>query len=75
MILDPAVSPVQEHKEFGNEVIFLYGSNLHDKYNTYADEYDTIVKNVIKNGGIVEELNFDHYDFPYYGFNKYKNEL
>ncbi len=39
MILDPAVSPVQEHKEFGNEVIFLYGSNLHDKYNTYADEY------------------------------------
>tara|TARA_R110002012_G_scaffold295976_2_gene492842 strand:+ start:2779 stop:3435 length:657 start_codon:yes stop_codon:yes gene_type:complete len=75
MILDPAVSPVQEHKEFGNEVIFLYGSNLHDKYNTYADEYDTIVLNVIKNGGIVEELNFDHYDFPYYGFNKYKNEL
>jgi hypothetical protein len=75
MILDPAVSPVQEHKDFGNEVIFLYGSNLHDKYNTYADEYDTIVENIIENGGIVEELNFDHYDFPYYGFNKYKNEL
>jgi hypothetical protein len=75
MILDPAVSPVQEHKEYGNEVIFLYGSNLHDKYDTYADEYDTIVKNIVKNEGIVEELNINHYEFPYYAFKKYQNEL
>ena len=75
MILDPAISPTQEHKEYGHEVIFLYGSGLHDRYNTYADEYDTVAREIVENGGIVEEKNINHYEFPYYGFNKYENEL
>ena len=75
MILDPAISQVHAGKQYEGEVIFLYGSDLHDNYEAYADEYDRITHEVIDEGGIVEELNIGHYQFPKYGFEKFGNIL
>lgn len=75
MILDPAISDAQAGKQYEGEVIFLYGSPLHDNYNAYADEYNRVSTEIINEGGVVEELNLGHYQYPKYGFEKFGNIL
>lgn len=75
LLLDPALSEVQSEVDLGHEVIFLYGSDLHDSYTTYADEYDRLHLEAIASGSIVEDINTGHYEFPKYGFEKYRHLL
>ena len=75
MILDPAISETMAGGQYEGEVIFLYGSDLHDNTGAYEDEYNRISEEIIYEGGVVEDLNLDHYHFPKYGFEKFGNIL
>tara|TARA_R100001129_G_scaffold48540_2_gene33416 strand:- start:4558 stop:5250 length:693 start_codon:yes stop_codon:yes gene_type:complete len=69
VLLDPALSESQSLADVGSEFIFLYGSPLHDNFRYYGDEYDALSEEVRNSGGLSEEINIDHYDFPEYFFN------
>ena len=73
MILDPAISEGQSRKDYEGDVIFLHGSPLHSVH--YGGEYDTITQEILTDGGIVEELDMNHYAYPRYAFNKFGNLL
>ena len=72
-LIDPSASDKQSKKDFEGEVVFLYGWDVHQK--AYRDEYERIIPEVKEAGGIVEDIDMNHYEFPRYTFNKFKTKL
>ena len=72
-LIDPSSTYKQSKKDFEGEVVFLYGWDVHEE--AYADEYERIIPEVKEAGGIVEDIDMNHYEFPRYTFNKYKKKL
>lgn len=72
-LIDPSSSVAQSRKDFEGEVVFLYGWDTHE--DAYGKEYERIIDEVLDAGGVVDEVEMDHYDFPSYTFSKYKNQL
>lgn len=72
-LIDPSASWIQARKDFEGEVVFLYGWDTHEE--AYGNQYKEIIDEVLEAGGIVEEIDMDHYKFPEYTFTKYQNQL
>ena len=72
-LIDPSSTQAQSLKDFEGEVVFLYGWDTHER--AYGDEYKNIIPEVKEAGGIVENIDMNHYKFPQYTFSKYQNQL
>jgi len=72
-LIDPASTTAQSMKDYEGEVVFLYGWDVHE--DVYGKEYSEIIPEVKEGGGIVENIDMNHYKFPKYTFSKYQNQL
>ena len=71
--MSPVIGSEELNPDFGREVVFLYGDDpMEALYDTW---YQRMAETVTNNGGIVENVELDHYDYPSYGFNKYQFQL
>jgi hypothetical protein len=72
-LIDPASTTAQSMKDYEGEVVFLYGWDVHE--DVYGKEYSEIIPEVKEAGGVVENIDMNHYKFPKYTFSKYQNQL
>lgn len=73
LFMSPVITADELNPDFGREVVFLYGDDPMEAL--YTTHYTRMSKTVIDNGGIVENIELDHYDYPSYAFNKYQFQL
>jgi hypothetical protein len=73
VLMDPALDMMKIQKEWGAEVVILWGSDPME--DLYIEEYNYISDSVTEKGGVVEVLEIGHYEFPEYAFNKYQFSL
>lgn len=73
MLIDPALGMEYALKDYGAECILLYGSDPME--DLYSPEYNVMAQTILKNGGVVEEIETGHYTYPQYSFLKYQFSL
>jgi len=70
-LLDPALdTETIIKKEWGGEVILTFGSNPME--DLYSQEYAYLSNKIVSAGGIVENIEMYHYEYPSYTFQKYQ---
>lgn len=73
-LIDPALdAKTIASKSFDSRVILLYGSDPME--NLYSNEYAYLSNQIAEEGGIVENIEMYHYEYPSYTFQKYQFSL
>lgn len=73
-LIDPALeTSVIKAKRFDSRVILLYGSDPME--NLYSENYAYLSNQIMQEGGIVENIEMYHYEYPSYTFQKYQFSL